>query len=78
MALLAAVTFDLADRHAVNADGVQRVAHVFEFEWFDDGHDELHVSVSFPGASAVVLNEMPDSALVVAGGPDDSGNAVGK
>ena len=48
VALLAAVAFDLADRHAVDADGVQRIAHVVELEGFDDGHDELHVSVSSP------------------------------
>src|ERR1700730_10696661 len=42
MALLAAVTLDLGYRHAVDADGGQRLAHLVKLEGFDNGNDELH------------------------------------
>src|SRR5689334_22027566 len=42
MALLAAIAFDLRDGHAVDAEAVERLAHVVEFEWLDDRNNELH------------------------------------
>jgi len=42
MALLAAVTLDLGDRHAVDPDRRQRLAHLVKFEGFDNGNNELH------------------------------------
>src|SRR5258708_8074589 len=42
VALLAPITLDLGDRHAVDADGGQRLAHFVQLEGLDDGDDELH------------------------------------
>ena len=42
VALLAAVTLDLGDGHAVDADGRQRLAHLVKLEGFDDRDDEFH------------------------------------
>ena len=42
MALLAAIAFNLGHRHAVDADGSERLADLVEFEWFDNGNNELH------------------------------------
>src|SRR6476619_1765967 len=40
--LLAAVALDLGYRHAVDADGRQRLAHLVKLEGFDDRDDEFH------------------------------------
>src|SRR6476659_9686536 len=42
VALLAAVTLDLGDGHAVDADGSQGLAHLVKLERFDDRDDEFH------------------------------------
>ena len=42
VALLAAVALDLGHRHAVDADGGQRLAHLVKLEGFDDRDDEFH------------------------------------
>src|ERR1019366_173734 len=54
MALLAAVTLDLGHRHAVDADGGQRLADLVKLEGFDNGDNELHVQafISFEYRSA--------------------------
>src|SRR5262249_31831525 len=44
VALLAAVAFDLGDGHALDARRRERVAHVVELEWLDDGDDQFHGS----------------------------------
>ena len=36
VALLPAVTLDLGDGHAANADGGEGIAHLVELEWLDD------------------------------------------
>src|SRR5579859_657371 len=43
VALLAAVTLDLGDGHAVHADGGQRLPDLVQLERFDNGDNELHV-----------------------------------
>src|SRR5438093_842656 len=40
--LLAAVALDLSHRHAVDADGRERLAHLVKLEGFDDRDDEFH------------------------------------
>src|SRR5580704_10891947 len=42
VALLAAIALDLGDRHAVDADRGQRLAHLVELEGFYDGNNEFH------------------------------------
>jgi hypothetical protein len=42
VALLAAVALHFRHRHAVDADGRQRLAHLVKLEWFDDRDDEFH------------------------------------
>src|SRR5262249_31526174 len=42
VALLAAIAFDLGHRHAVDANGRQPLAHLVQFEGFDDRNDEFH------------------------------------
>src|SRR3984893_19416606 len=42
MSLLAAITLDLGYRHAMDADGGERLAHLVELEGFDDGNNEFH------------------------------------
>src|SRR5215813_11928381 len=42
VAFLAAIALHLGDGHAADAEPRERVAHVLELEWLDDGNDELH------------------------------------
>src|SRR4029077_6758947 len=42
VALLPAISLDLRDRQAVNADGGQRVADFFKLERLDDRHNNFH------------------------------------
>src|SRR5262249_37741848 len=44
VALLAAETLGLGDGDALQADVLQRLFHLVEFEWFDDGLDLLHLA----------------------------------
>ena len=48
VALLAAVALDLGHRHAVDADGGERLAHLVQLEGFDDRDDEFHGLALFP------------------------------
>src|SRR6185312_12332006 len=43
MTLLAAETFGFRDRDALDTDFLQRLLHLVELEWFDDGFDFFHV-----------------------------------
>src|SRR5215204_7340357 len=45
VALLAAVAFDLGNRHALHADRGERVADLFKLERFDDGNDQFHGNI---------------------------------
>src|SRR5258707_7222828 len=44
MALLPAISLDFRHRETVNANGGQSVADIFEIEWLDDRHNNLHPS----------------------------------
>src|SRR5208337_1801322 len=43
--LLAAIAFDLGDRHAIDSGDRERFAHCVELEWLDDGRNELHEEI---------------------------------
>ena len=43
MALLPAVAADVGDRHAVDADALERFLHFVELERLDDRFDFLHM-----------------------------------
>jgi hypothetical protein len=44
MALLSSVAFDFGNGQTLNADRGQRLAHLVELEWLDDGHHDFHGS----------------------------------
>src|SRR3954464_10146861 len=44
VALLSAIALDFRHGKTVHANGGQGVAHFFELEWLDDGHNNFHGS----------------------------------
>src|ERR1035438_472485 len=66
MALLPAETLNLRNRHALQAELVQRVFDLVELERFDDRFNLLHKGLFIVGAFAMLTQVKPQSLVLLA------------